>query len=362
MLETLLIGSITGVVVAIITSLIIVRIYQRNLNNVLIQQQAWERAQEERQQQWQHQQEKRAVSFEKKLATNVQQVQQEWHAWEHKDTTRVQMLEQQYEAATTRTILDNKLKHIPHLEEAPMLPIKNQQHESVSNSASRTVQLQGADLAGRDLSRRYLRGANLRGANLAQANLFMADLSHACLVGADLSSADLSGSNLTGADLQDATLSGANVLVADVNNAVLRGANLSSIRNLTAEQLATTIYDNTTQFEEDTIDRTLPQLPSIPKSVSAAVPSSMPSTPLYDIVIAQGLNAVPEMPSETPSATQNILEPDISTWSLLPSEDALRIMEDLHQPAERQQRRRTETFGPSNPEEIQNGRRSVRTN
>ncbi len=89
MLETLLIGIITGVIVAIVASLIIIRIYQRSLNNALIQQQAWERAQEERQQQWQHQQEKRAASLEKKLTTNVQQVQQEWHAWEHKDATRV---------------------------------------------------------------------------------------------------------------------------------------------------------------------------------------------------------------------------------------------------------------------------------
>jgi len=279
--------------------------------------------------------------------------------------------------------LENKLQHIPHLEEASLLPIQNQQPGSAVASA---VQLQEADLSGRDLSRRYLQGANLRGANLAQANLFMADLSHACLVGANLSGADLSGSNLTNADLRDATLSGANVLVADVNNAVLLGANLSGIRNLTAEQIATTIYDNTTQFEEDTIDITLPQLPSIPKSVSLEATSSISSTsqatPLYDIVIAQGLNtvpapykdaepeqnfpfrSVPEMPSETPLAAQDTIEPGISTWAQLPSEDALRILEDLHQPtaaAEKQQRRRTETFGSTNSKDNENERRRVKT-
>ena len=379
MLGTLLLGGVLGIIAAIIASLIALKIHQRSFKNTSIQQQGWERAQEARQQQWQIQQEKRTAELEKKLAGSVQQVQQEWQAWEQKDAIRAQEIKQQYEAATIRAARENEVERLPYLEEASLLPAENQHRRSAVSSAI-PAQLQGSDLAGRNLSRRYLGGANLRGAHLAQANLFMTDLSGACLVGADLSGADLSGANLIHADLREALLVGANVLVTDLNDAILLGANLLNVRNLTTEQISTTIYDNTTQFPE-TMDITLPRIPSIPKSVL-----SIPSTPQvattpssYDIVRAQSLDAIPELPQtedaepqypflsfpemlpETSFSTENVItEAGIPTWSSSPSNETLRILEELHLPGERSVRRRTEDFGIAAAKEKNNGRRHVK--
>ena len=378
MLGILLLGGIFGIIAAVIASLIALKIHQRSLNNTLIQQQGWERAQEARQQQWQIQQEKRTAGLEKKLAVNVRQVQQEWQVWEQKDAIRTQDLKQQYEAATIRATRENEVEHLPYLEEASLPPAENQRRRTAVSNAI-PAQLQGADLAGRDLSRRYLGGANLRGANLAQANLFMTDLSGACLAGADLSSADLSGANLMHADLREALLVGANVLVTDLNDAVLVGTNLLNVRNLTTEQISTTVYDNTTQFSED-MDITLPRIPSIPKSVlSVPATPQLPVSSSYDIVRAQSLDAIPELPQteeaeqqypflafpamlpETPFSIDDITETGIpTTWSPSPSNETLRILEELHLPDERQVRRRTEEFGTTVSEEKNNGRRHVK--
>ena len=374
MLGTLLLGGVVGVIVATIASLIALKVHQRSLRSTSIQQQGWEHAQEARQQQWQMQQEKRTFVLEKKLSIDVRQIQQDWQVWQEKDAAREQLLKLQYEAAAARATLENEVEHLPYLEEAS-LPSAERQRRRTAISSTTPAQLQGANLSGRDLSRRYLSEANLRGANLAHANLFMTDLSGACLAGADLSSADLSGANLMHADLREATLADANVLVTDMNDAVLLGTNLLNIRNLTTEQIATTIYDATTQFAED-IDITLPRIPSIPKSVSSvsSTPQVAPSS--YDIVRAQSLDAVsdvsqnellessvpsllfPETLPETPrSVEDDILEEGIPTWS--PSEETLRILEELHLPTERQERRRTENFGAAS-KEMQNGRRRVR--
>ncbi len=294
MLGTLLLGGVIGVIVAIVASFVALKIQQRGLYSTTIQQQGWERAQEARQQQWQIQQEKRAVSLEKSLSGNVREVQQEWQAWEQKDTLREQELKQQYEALARRAALENEVEHLPLLEEAS-LPVAENQRRRTAVSSAIPAQLQDADLSGHDLSRRYLGSANLRGANLRGANLFMTDLSGACLVGADLSGADLSGANLMHADLRDATLVGTNVLVADLNNAILLGTKLQKIRNLTPEQILTTVYDNTAEFDEDN-DITLPRIPSIPKSALSPSSTLQSSTASYDIVRAQSLDAIPETP------------------------------------------------------------------
>ncbi|GAC1430271.1 MAG: hypothetical protein PVS3B3_17720 [Ktedonobacteraceae bacterium] len=378
MLETLLLGGVIGLIVAIVASFISLKIHQRSLHNTVVQQQGWERAQEARQQQWQIQQEKRSITIEKKLSVHVRQVQQEWKAWEKQNALREQELKRQYKALTIRATLENTVEHIPYLEEAS-LPLAENQHRRTAVARATPAQLEGADLTGRDLSRRYLGGANLRGATLAYANLFMTDLSGACLAGADLTGADLSGANLIGADFREATLVGANVMVADLNNAILLGANLLKVRNLTAEQTITTIHDSTTQFGEDN-DITLPRIPSIPESAPPTSSiSSIPqaTTAAYDIVRAQSLDAIPESPllaeseqrspflpfpdmlSDTPFPVEDDLtETSIPIWVPTPSNETLRILEEFHFPG--QEHRRTENFGISASQEKRVELRQVR--
>jgi uncharacterized protein YjbI with pentapeptide repeats len=71
-----------------------------------------------------------------------------------------------------------------------------------------------------------LSGAHVRRTNLSNANLTRANLSHA----------DLTGANLRGANLSDAILTGT----------ILRGADLRDVRNLTKQQLADAVVDDTT--------------------------------------------------------------------------------------------------------------------
>lgn len=71
-----------------------------------------------------------------------------------------------------------------------------------------------------------LSGAKVRRTNLSHANLTHANLSHA----------DLTGANLSGANLAGAILKGT----------ILRGADLSGVVNLTKEQLASAVIDETT--------------------------------------------------------------------------------------------------------------------
>ncbi len=364
MLGTLLLGSGFGILVAIIASYIALKLYGRSLRNSLIQQQGWEHAQEARQQQWQQQQEKRLLTLEQSLADNLRQIEQEWKAWEQRDALRKQELMQQYQMVAQHAALEHAIEHLPLVEEAS-LPSTELSRCRESMPSSLQVQLPGANLTGKDLSRRYLAGANLRGATLVDANLFMTDLSGACLAGADLSGADLSGANLIRTDLREATLVGANILVADLNDAVLLGAKLQKIRNLTTEQIITTIHDHTTQFDEEK-DITLPRVPGASK-----LALSESSTP-YDIVRAQSLDAVPETPSISELAQEDSLselltdeasfidedeETSLSTWASTPSEETLRILEEIHLPA--QESRRTDNFGRSAHSGELNGRSQV---
>lgn len=71
-----------------------------------------------------------------------------------------------------------------------------------------------------------LSGAKVRRTNLSHTNLTRANLSHADLTGADLRGANLAGAILTGT--------------------ILRGADLSGVINLTKEQLAGAVIDDTT--------------------------------------------------------------------------------------------------------------------
>lgn len=369
MVETLLVGGIVGILTGSIASLITLKIYQRRTDSTVIQQQGWQRAQEARHQQWQIQQEKRAIELEKKLVAHLRQMQQEWHAWEQKDSTRVETLRQQYESSVVHANVEHELARIPRLEEASLPPVGNKQQQSYVPHVP-PARLQGTDLSGRDLSRRYLGMADLRGANLTHANLFMADLSGACLAGADLSGADLSGANLTNADLRNAVLSEANVLVADLNNAILIGTNLHKVRNLSTEQIDSAIFDSTRRFDTE-IDVTMPRIPSIlnpvkstPSTESAQAGDKAETLPSVEAVATSSAFEEPvwvyeeptpaetqflEMLPVTPRPLQDMTTLDAPASLPPPSDDNQHVPEELHLPIDRPESRHTEEFDTATP-------------
>ena len=118
--------------------------------------------------------------------------------------------------------------------------------------------LMGANLLGAQLQDALMDGAtmgeaNLQSATLQHAVLFTADLAQADLRRASLEKASLEGANLRGANLEEADLRGvnfeeANFEGANLRGANLRGANLQGARNLTGEQLAAAILDQTTKL------------------------------------------------------------------------------------------------------------------
>jgi uncharacterized protein YjbI with pentapeptide repeats len=116
--------------------------------------------------------------------------------------------------------------------------------------------LVGADLSRANLQGIYLFQANLRRADLAWADLkesfaYEADLQGANLQNVDLRGADLSGANLSGANLKGARLDQANLENSNLNKTNLSGTSLTTVKGLTAQQLATAVTDNTTQMPEN---------------------------------------------------------------------------------------------------------------
>ena len=279
MLELVLIGVVAGVCAAVIVSLLFIMQLRRSNENMQSAQQAWERAQETRRQQWQTWQERQLAEFEGKMHALLQRLRDEWQEWEARDAERAETLRRQYELATTQAHIEYELAHLPRVEDMPL----TLEHQQDGPGRWQSPRLQGADLSHRNLSSRYLGYADLRDARLVNANLFMADLSRAWLAGADLSEADLSASNLTEADLRGAILTGANFQVADLNNSVLIGADLRKARNLTLEQIHTSIYDDTTRFDEGFANRLphgpYPQQRLAAPAIQQAFPSSLPLTP-----------------------------------------------------------------------------------
>jgi uncharacterized protein YjbI with pentapeptide repeats len=257
MLESLLVGGLAGLVVAIIISLLALSILKRAQSRQQEAQQAWERAQEAHQQQWQEHLEKQLLSMKDELLASGEQLRSQWQNFEAKDTERVENMRHQYEMTSTQAHIDYELARLPHIEDTP-LTITSQQH---GNARWQSPRLQGADLSHHNLSSRYLGYADLRDCKLLNANLFMADLFKAWLTGADLTGADLSAANLTEADLRGAILTGANFLVADLNNTVLMGADLRGVRNLSLEQVQNALYDDTTRFD-DALANHLPGVPA----------------------------------------------------------------------------------------------------
>lgn len=116
--------------------------------------------------------------------------------------------------------------------------------------------LVGADLSRANLQGSYLFHANLRRAELTWADLkesfaYEADLQGANLQNADLRGVDFTGANLSGANLTGARLDNANLENSNLNKTNLSGTSLTTVKGLTAEQIATALTDDATQLPEN---------------------------------------------------------------------------------------------------------------
>ncbi len=261
MVEQIIVLAIVSFLAAALGALVAVRLQSRYWKNIHAQHEGWEHAQQGHHRSWEERQEKLIARAEARFNAQVQQLHNDWRQWEVKDAERIIAGIRQQELSEELSRQERELARLPRVEETSMLlSSKYSQGQTVTHW--RPALLQGANLTDHDLSHRYLGRADMRNAQLSRANFFMADLSGACLADADLSEADLSGANLSNADLRGALLTGANLLVADLNNAILIGANLLGTRNLTTQQVYTTIYDSTTQLDAE-IDITLPRTTSM---------------------------------------------------------------------------------------------------
>ncbi|GHO50090.1 pentapeptide repeat-containing protein [Ktedonospora formicarum] len=211
------------------------------------QQEVWEKAQDTRQQQWRTEQEKHLTEIEQHIQAQIHHLQTSWKSLEEFERQQREDLRQAFENSTRQAHAEFELARIPRVEDVP-LPVKQDQ-SGKSTPRGQRVNLSGTDLSQRDLSSRYLGHANLSETILHDAKCFMADFSWANLRDADLANADLSGTNLTHTDLRGANLNGVNFLAADLYKTNLIGANLLNARNLTAEQLRTTVYDDSTLLD-----------------------------------------------------------------------------------------------------------------
>ena len=261
MVEIVIIVAVTCVIASVIGASLAIKIQQNYIRQLQKQHQAWEHAQESHQQSWEQEQEKRIAQSETRLAARVQQLREEWKAWEIKDAKRIEAMERQYEETETQWHRKREIARLPLIEDTPLInDVAHPYQHTLPNW--QPPMLHGADLSGRDLSHRYIGYADLRNARLVNTNFFMADLSGAGLSWADLSGADLSGANLSGADLRGAILTNANLHFADLHGAILVGANLLTARNITTQQIYTTHYDSTTQLDPS-IDITMPRVHSV---------------------------------------------------------------------------------------------------
>jgi uncharacterized protein YjbI with pentapeptide repeats len=79
---------------------------------------------------------------------------------------------------------------------------------------------------------------------------FVVDIHGAFVRRTDLSGADLERANLSYADATNANFRGANFRDANLEGTILRGADLREAKNLTREQLAAAIIDETTALPD----------------------------------------------------------------------------------------------------------------
>ena len=117
------------------------------------------------------------------------------------------------------------------------------------------VNLAGADLSGANLSGGYFRGSNLRNARLNKASLAYGDFRNADLSGADMTGSDLTGAILSGAILAMTKMTRAKLVKSRVDGADFTGADvdradLRGVKDLSEEQLASTINSGRAILDE----------------------------------------------------------------------------------------------------------------
>src|SRR5690242_6162695 len=175
MLETLIVVAIISLLTAIVGVWIALKLQQKYLLKIQLQQEAWERAQEGHQRVWEVRQGKQALAVEKKLTAQIQEIQDAWQTWQVQDVQRAQAIEQRYETSIHQFSLEYELARLPRVEETPLSTSSNdhRQHTFTNWQPSR---LQGANLSRRDLSYRYLGRSDMRETQLTDSILYMADL------------------------------------------------------------------------------------------------------------------------------------------------------------------------------------------
>jgi hypothetical protein len=240
MINIVLVGGVL-LQAAIIAALIVLGIHQHFLARTL----TTTRREQER---WEGEQKSHAGELESRLTAQIEQLQQAYQTWQASQTQRIEDLAQQYEGIVTQLQVEHEVGRLRRVEDLPVSSSRNGQGPPPF-ADWRPARLGRANLSQRDLSHRYLADADLHEANLTGANFGLSDLSGADLADANLSEVNLTGAKLVGANLRNAILTEANLLVADLEGAVLIGANLLGVRNLTPQQLASAIYDQTTQLD-----------------------------------------------------------------------------------------------------------------
>ncbi|MGW8383871.1 pentapeptide repeat-containing protein [Streptomyces albidoflavus] len=133
------------------------------------------------------------------------------------------------------------------------LPDSNLSHAMLLGANMAYANLTKTNLTHSSLSSTHLNSALLRGSNLSHASFSFADLSKANLRKANLTKADLARANLSKADLSgtkmtDASFFETNLSGAELTGADLSGADLSTVKNLTQEQVSSARTDGTTQL------------------------------------------------------------------------------------------------------------------
>ena len=114
----------------------------------------------------------------------------------------------------------------------------------------KNANLRKANFKNADLSKADLTGANLIYANLRKAKIYGADLSQANLQNADLTKAFFIKAKLNSADLRGAKFHNTNLFRTDLRNAILKGVDLSTVINITCEQIESAVIDKDTRLPD----------------------------------------------------------------------------------------------------------------
>src|SRR6185437_5883369 len=180
MIQLFIVSALIGLLAALVGTFIAMKIQFRSLLKLQLQQEAWQRAQEAHQRTWEVRQGGHALDIEKKLTTQVKQVEQNWHSWEARDEKRIAAMSLEFQALMGKLNLEHELAKLPHIDETPLPSGDDGRHEHPLKNW-RPPTFCGTDLSGHDLSNRYLVRADFREARLAGTNFYMADLRGACL-------------------------------------------------------------------------------------------------------------------------------------------------------------------------------------